>query len=210
MRAAAARSAPGQRRAARKHEVTSFAHRVHARAHRAHAPWAPGTRRRFGSRRPAGPRAERRTPHRLRQRHDGDPLRPPDGAPQPPFLRHHPRQGGGPARLRRLAPLSAVHRAALRGVDRPHLRAGLRFVEEECDRHPPRHRRDRARVHASRNRHDHPAVRRLRFLEPRHQAQGVRQVRDRRRHPRVVERPARTELRRVLQLQRTRGAGEVR
>ena len=36
------------------------------------------------------------------------------------------------------------------------------------------------------------------------QAQGIRQVRHRRRHPRIVERPARDELRRVLQLQRAR------
>ncbi len=62
----------------------------------------------------------------------------------------------------------------------------------------------RARLHASRDRHLHPALRRLRLLEPRHQAQGVRQVRHRRRHPRIVERPARPELRRVLQLQRAR------
>ena len=113
MRAATARSAPGQRRAAREHEVTSFAHRVHARAHRAHAPWSPGTRRPVGDRRSAGPRAERGAPHRLRQRHDGDPLRPADGAAQPPLLRHHPRQGRRAARLRGLAPLPAVHRAAL-------------------------------------------------------------------------------------------------
>ena len=48
------------------------------------------------------------------------------------------------------------------------------------------------------------------FAEPRHQAQGVRQVRHRRRHPRVVERPARHELRRVLQLQRPRRPREER
>ena len=39
---------------------------------------------------------------------------------------HHQGQGQRAARLRRLAPLPAVHRAALRGVDRPDLRAGLR------------------------------------------------------------------------------------
>ena len=140
---------------------------------------------------PDPPRAERRAPHRLRQRHDGDPLRPPDGAPQPPRLRHHQGQGRRAARLRRLAPLPAVHRAARRVVDRHDHGAGLRVVEEERDRHPPRDRRDRARVHAARDRHLHPALRRLRLLEPRHQAQGVRQVRHRRRHSRVVERPAR-------------------
>ncbi len=95
-------------------------------------------------------------------------------------------------------------------VDRPDLRAGLRLVEEKRDRHPPRDRRHRARVHAPRDRHVHPALRRLRFLEHGHQAQGVRQVRDRRRHSRVVERSARHELRRVLQLQRARGSREDR
>ena len=95
----------------------------------------------IGDRRSTGPRAQRRAPHRLRQRHDGDPLRPPDGAAQPPLLRHHPGQGGRAARLRRLAPLSAVHRAALRVVDRPDLRAGLRLDQEERDRHPARDRR---------------------------------------------------------------------
>ena len=125
-------------------------------------------------------------------------------------VRHHQGQGRRAARLRRLAPLSAVHRAARRVVHRPDLGAGLRLVEEERDRHPPRDRRDRARVHAPRDRHVHPALRRLRLLEPRHQAQGVRQVRHRRRHPRVVERPARHELRRVLLLQRARRPREVR
>ena len=119
-------------------------------------------------------------------------------------LRHHQGQGRRAARLRRLAPLPAVHRPARRVVDRHDHGAGLRVVEEERDRHPPRRRRDGARLHAPRDRHLHPALRRLRLREPRHQAQGVRQVRHRRRHPRVVERPARHELRRVLQLQRAR------
>ena len=96
----------------------------------------------------------------------------------------------------------------VRGVDRPDLRAGLRVVEEERDRHSPRDRRARARLHAPRDRHLHSALGRLRFLEPRHQAQGIRQVRHRRRHSRVVERSARPELRRVLQLQRARRSGE--
>ena len=122
--------------------------------------------------------------------------------------RRSSREGRGAARLRRLATLPAVHRPALRGVDRPDLRAGVRVVEEERDRHPPRDRRTRARLHAPRDRHVHPALGRLRFLEPRHQAQGVRQVRHRRRHSRVVERSARAELRRVLQLQRARRSGE--
>ena len=101
-----------------------------------------------------------------------------------------------------IVPLSEV-------VDRSDLRAGLRLVEEERDRHPPRHRRPRARLHPPGDRHLHPALRRLRLLEPRHQAQGIRQVRHRRRHSRIVERPARAELRRVLQLQRARRAGEA-
>ena len=153
-------------------------------------------------------RAERGPPHRLRQRHDGDPLRPRKGASQPPLVGDHQGKGRRPARLRRLASVSAVHRPARRSVDRPDLRAGVRVVEEERDRHPPRHRRARARLHAPRDRHLHPALGRLRFLEPRHQAQGIRQVRHRRRHPRIVERPARAELRRVLQLQRARRSGE--
>ncbi len=187
MCAATARSAPGQRRAARENEGTSFAHRVHARAHRANAPRPAGTRRPVRNRRPAGSCAERGAPHRLRQRHDGDPLRPPDGTPQPPLLRHHPRQSSRAARLRRLASVSAVYRPALRGLDRPHLRAGVRLVEEERHRHPPCDRRDRAGVHTSGNRHDHPVVGRLRLLEPGDQAQGIRQVRDRCRNPRIVQ-----------------------
>ena len=152
----------------------------------------------------AAARAERRAPHRLRQRHDGDPLRPRKGASHAPRLRHHQGEGRRPARLRRLAPLPAVHRAARRVVDRHDLGAGVRLVEEERHRHPPRRRRDGARLHAPRDRHVHPALRRQRLRVARHQAQGVRQVRHRRRHPRVVERPARHELRRVLQLQRPR------
>jgi hypothetical protein len=49
----------------------------------------------------------------------------------------------------RLATLSAVHRAARRIVDRHDLGAGLRLREEERDRHSPRDRRARARVHST-------------------------------------------------------------
>ena len=54
----------------------------------------------------ADSRAERRAPHRLRQRHDGDPLRPRKGASKPPLVGDHQGQGRRPARLRRLASLS--------------------------------------------------------------------------------------------------------
>ena len=158
----------------------------------------------LGELRLPAPRAERRAPHRLRQRHDGDPLGPRQGASHAPRLGHHQGQGRRAARLRRLAALPAVRRAARRVVDRHDLGAGVRLVEEERHRHPPRRRRDGARLHPPRDRHLHPALGRQRLRVARAQAQGVRQVRHRRRHSRVVERPARHELRRVLQLQRPR------
>ena len=210
MRAATARSAPGQRRAARENEVTTIAHRVRAPPDRAHAPRPAGDiarRDRLGR---SGARAERGTPHRLRQRHDGDPLRPRPRTSQPPRIRHHQGESRRPARVRGLASVSAVHRSAGGVVDRHDHGAGLWIVQEERHGHPSRHRRNRTGLHPPGDRDVHPALRGLGFFEPRHEDQGVRQVRDRRRHPRVVERPARAELRRVLQLQRARRPREIR
>src|SRR2546427_9815859 len=63
------------------------------------------------------------------------------GAAAPAAIGHHQGQGGGAARLRRLAPLSPVHRAARGIVDRHDLGAGVRVEQEERDRHPPGGRR---------------------------------------------------------------------
>jgi hypothetical protein len=155
-----------------------------------------------------GPRAcpQRRPADRFRQCDPGDPEGSHKGAPDPPQQRHHQGEGRGAAGLRRLAPLSAVHRPAVGILDRSHLRPCVRLHQEERDRHPPRHRRHRAGLHPPRDRDLHPALGRQRFLDDGDQAQGVREVRHRRGHPGVGERSADPELRRVLLLQRSRRA----
>src|SRR6266513_478481 len=86
---------------------------------------------------PGPPRSQRRTAHRLRQRHDGHPLRAPDGAEEPPLLRHRQRQSLGTARLRRLAALPAVHRPPRGIVDRHDHGDRLRIGEEEVVKRDP-------------------------------------------------------------------------
>src|SRR5215208_6598896 len=93
------------------HEFSKPSHAV-ADFRRAHSPRPAGHDGRPARSR-AHPRAERRPPHRLRQRHDGHPLRPRERAPEHAVVGHYQGEGGGPARLRRLATLSAVHRDAL-------------------------------------------------------------------------------------------------
>src|SRR5215211_1737550 len=83
------------------------------------------------------PCAKRGAPHRFRQRDDGDPLRSSNGAEEPPRLRYHQGQGFGAARLRRLAPLPAIHSSARGIIDRHDNGPRLWLREEERDRYPP-------------------------------------------------------------------------
>ena len=66
----------------------------------------------------------------------GIPLRPSNGAQDPSLVGHHQGQSATQARVRRLAPLSAIRGPAGRVVDRHDHGTGLRIVEEERNGHP--------------------------------------------------------------------------
>ena len=158
---------------------------------------------------------------RTQPRHVRRPGEPRDGVPEsaqdqvrdPEGPRTDGREGQADRQegLRRLEPVSGLHRPLPRGGDRADRDPPPQPHRQELGRHPAGRRRDGSCLEQAPRRHLRDRLRRLRLLAAGLQAQGERQARHRPGHEGLDLRAAPRQLRRVhlLRRPRTPGAGRA-